>query len=159
MFYSGMWRKVYAGIGIGEIRMWSGSNSVFDGNGLGIVGGDMDGWHLCNGVGGIVDLTNRFVVGSTVYPGQWQSNPDGQGNRSVGGEAVIQCQNLPDLWTTGWAVGVPSSGGPTLVMGNVPTSQAMDIQVTDLINNCHPGGQVGMAPLFYALAFVQFVGY
>src|SRR4029077_11212585 len=64
IFWHGHWRRVYNGM-LGEIRMYSGDPGTdFDTNGLGKVGLTYDGWHLCNGKDGIVDLSDRFIVGA-----------------------------------------------------------------------------------------------
>lgn len=157
-FYNGNWRKVYTNVGLGEIRMWSGTNAVFDSSGRGVVGGDMDGWALCNGQNGTPDLSNRFIVGSSQFAGGWQSNPDGQGAGFSGGTGVIKCINLPDLFAqatlakvaSGTVVEVASPSGP---------DGPWDISVQDIINGCHPAGQVPLVPPWYAFAFIEFVGY
>src|SRR6516225_3262089 len=54
IFFSGNWRRVYNGM-LGEIRGFSGDPTdltKWDANGHGAVGGDYDGWQICNGLNG-----------------------------------------------------------------------------------------------------------
>jgi hypothetical protein len=85
VYYNGTWRRVYNGM-LGEIRGYHGDPStVFDDNGLGKVGLEYDGWHLCNGKDGTPDLSDKFVIaghmnnsnGHTGYNNGWQ-NKSGQ---------------------------------------------------------------------------------
>jgi hypothetical protein len=63
-FYNGIWRRIYNGM-IGEIRGYHGSPTLdFDEDGLGKIGLQYDGWHLCNGKDGVPDLSDRFLIGS-----------------------------------------------------------------------------------------------
>ena len=69
-FYNGHWRRVYNGM-LGEVRGFTGApgystTGPFDVNGLGIIGGDYDGWHIMNGLGGVPDLSNQFVCGANM---------------------------------------------------------------------------------------------
>jgi hypothetical protein len=62
VYYSGSWRRQYNGK-IGELTFYQGDPAVdFDGTGLGIVGGEWDGWALSNGNNGTNDLGDRFLV-------------------------------------------------------------------------------------------------
>lgn len=50
---------------VGGIIMYSGNSSeLFEGNGLGKAGSAVEGWALCDGQGGRVDMTDRFVLGA-----------------------------------------------------------------------------------------------
>ncbi len=58
----------YGSVPVGGIIMWHGETSgVFTSTGLGQ--GNLDGWALCNGKNGTIDLSGRFVVG-TGYNGE-----------------------------------------------------------------------------------------
>ena len=75
VFYNGHWRRIYNGM-LGEVRGFSGNpgyntTGPFDVTGLGVIGGDYDGWHICNGQGGTPDLSNKFVCGANL------NNPPG----------------------------------------------------------------------------------
>src|SRR4051812_45928039 len=60
VYYSGAWRREYTG-NTSEITMYSGDPATdFSGaGGLGTIGGDWDGWALCNGSNGTPDLSDR----------------------------------------------------------------------------------------------------
>ena len=89
IYWHGHWRRVYNGM-LGEIRGYQGDPSVdFDARGLGKVGLTYDGWHLCNGLDGSPDLSDKFLIGAhmnnTLHPGfddgEWQtwiSNTEGE---------------------------------------------------------------------------------
>ena len=69
-FYNGHWRRVYNGM-LGEVRGFNGApgyntTGPFDVHGLGIIGGDYDGWHIMNGQDGVPDLSNQFVCGANL---------------------------------------------------------------------------------------------
>lgn len=88
VFYHGKWRRVYNGM-LGEIRGYSGApgfhdndpSSDFDSTGLGNVGGNYDGWGLCNGKNGRPDYSDKFLLGAhmnnlnnhTGYANGWQA--------------------------------------------------------------------------------------
>ena len=72
-FYNGNWRRIYNGM-IGEVRMYSGApgNPNFDSDGRGMVGGEYDGWQICNGKNNSPDLSDRFVVAAHMNePSGW----------------------------------------------------------------------------------------
>jgi hypothetical protein len=95
-YYNGHWRRVYNGM-LGEVRMFGGNpndTTVWDGNGAGVIGGIYDGWQICNGKNGSLDLSDRFVVGGTMnnigHPGYdptnaWQTFVDGKTSNHSGG--------------------------------------------------------------------------
>ena len=163
MFYNGNWRKVYTGVVLGELRFYSGASSVFDGTGRGIVGGDVDGWALCNGQNGTFNLQDKFLVASTQYGAGWQANPSGLGGGNSGGRSnnTIQCNNLPDLFAVAQLATIASSSGGLNVASPGGGAGSWDISVNDLVNNCHCQGQVPFdnTPPWYACALMQFVGY
>ena len=119
LFYNGNWRRLYNGM-LGEIRVYSGNpGDDFDvhadptiAKGLnqfskGKIGGQYDGWHLCNGQDGTPNLTDRFVVGGhmdnsaghTGYSTNWQSFVDTKADSQTGGSgtSTITAQYLPPL--------------------------------------------------------------
>ncbi len=51
---------------VGGIIMYSGDalGTLFDGNGVGIIGSKMEGWAICNGYNGVPDLRDKFVAGA-----------------------------------------------------------------------------------------------
>jgi hypothetical protein len=161
MFYNGNWRKVYTGVGLGQISMYAGSNAVFDGTGLGLISGDFDGWALCNGNNGTPDMRDRYVVSANSYSGGWGTNVDGVAFRTTGGAAgqvTIQGANLPQLHVQVFSVfnGIVTSTGSGRYIGGT-ADQGINIwPVIETINS--PNAPLPL-PAFYALAFMMFVGY
>jgi hypothetical protein len=105
MFYNGNWRKVYTGVAIGEIRQYIGTNGAFDGTGRGLVGGDLDGWAVCNGSNGTPNLMGRNLKGGYLGSqagqgdGWWSNSESGawvQGGGSAGPHQIA-LTNLPPL--------------------------------------------------------------
>lgn len=179
MFYNGNWRKVYAGIGIGEIRIWNGVTSgVFDGTNLGVVGGDMDGWVICDSVGsanhGVPNLEDYFLVA-----GQWGTAADGSGYtgwvtdtdsvfKHTGGAQgtsynnaqgrLLGINNMPGMHGVAYYAGAQSGGGINVLVPNT-TGNKYDIAIGSGTSDTPPGAvPVPFVP-FYAVAYVQFVGY
>jgi hypothetical protein len=124
-WYNGHWRRVYNGM-LGEIRGFTGDPglgpppALFNRDGRGNLGLEYDGWHICNGKDGVVDLSDKFVVsahmnnlnGHTGYDHGWQTFVDGKDVLKTGGakSTMIQMKNLPPLNT---ALGNnPDSGLP-----------------------------------------------
>lgn len=91
-FYSGAWRREYSGRA-DELRYFSGDPAIhFESDGRGIVGGEWDGFALCNGNNGTPNLSDKFIVGGKMddlgvgYPtnGPWKSTVDGTAQQSGG---------------------------------------------------------------------------
>jgi hypothetical protein len=170
MFYNGNWRKVYTGVGVGEIRMYIGTNAVFDGNGLGLIGGDFDGWQLCNGNSGTPNLEGYFMVGGVwgTQVGQgagWFTDADGVAWRSSGGRkgpALIQPSNLPPLQIIAAAFGaVGASPGYNLAAGGESGPGGSATWPIRDANGLTLPPQTAMPTpiLYFALAYMMFIGY
>jgi hypothetical protein len=164
-FYNGNWRKVYTGVGYGELRMYTGSNTVFDGNGLGIIGGDFDGWQLCNGNNGTQNLEAYFLVGGVWgsqvgQGGGWFSDADGVSWKNLGG------QKGPIHLTTGMLPALAAKinfaleaaqGNQVFTLGG---STPDFFPVVDAVDGGGTGQGVPLPlPLFYAVAYMMFIGY
>jgi hypothetical protein len=171
MFYNGNWRKVYSGVSLGEIRMWSGSwDGVFDGTGRGVIGGDLDGWAVCNGQNGTPNLEAMFIVGGS--PGQqvgqganvWYSDVEGDAWRHSGGAKgrhTIARTDLPKLLAEVHA----NVGGAGGTGAYTPAGQTLPLiaywNVVD--GNGVAVDGVNQQPLpmvpYYAVGYIEFVGY
>jgi hypothetical protein len=161
-FYNGNWRKVYTGAIVGEIRMYFGSSAAFDGTGRGIVGGDLDGWCLCNGNNGTPNLHNFFPCMSSNYGAGWVANPDPNKAAAVdGGQGAFQitCLDLPDLWAQSQYKQVQAGSGANAL--TIDGGAPVNLQLLDLENGCQPAGQtpVDNTPPWVAMAAIMFVGY
>jgi hypothetical protein len=169
MFYNGNWRKVYTGVALGEIRMFSGPFSVyFDAGGRGLVGGDLDGWALCDGNNGTPNLEGFFPVGGQrgqavgQATDQWFSNCEGNGWRSSGGNRglTINMNYLPAMVAHTQSVGFQQGTGAGFAVATTDVTQAAyHLQVTDLAGNPGAGQQLPSQHLYIALGFIMFVGY
>ena len=165
MFYNGNWRKVYTGIAVGDIKAWFGSNGLFDSNGLGVIGSDIDGWCQCNGNYGTPDLRNKFVACAQGFSnGQWVTNVDGSLTTNGGspGPHYIGPRLLPKLETATYGNANAPTGGGGITMANVGAAPlAFYYPVVDA--NGAPVDGVNQQPIpsypFYALMYLMFVGY
>jgi microcystin-dependent protein len=98
-----------------EIRMFGGDvNTVFPG---GVGGGDYDGWYLCDGYNGTLDLRSRFVLG--LGPGQYTDTIGFEGGVS---EVTLtgEQSGMPAHSHTKGTLNITSSGGH--VHGNNSTT-------------------------------------
>lgn len=98
-FFSGNWRRIYNGM-LGEVRGFSGDPTdltKWDANGHGVIGGDYDGWQICNGLNGSPDLSDKFLIGGHMnnsgghsgYSSGWQTFVDGVADLKTGGNASV----------------------------------------------------------------------
>jgi hypothetical protein len=169
MFYSGHWRKVYTGLAIGEIRMFWYPTSAFDGTGRGVIGGDMDGWALCNGNNGTPNFQDsRFPCGGWWNGSSWVAwDPPAGAWQWAGGQGQLGHKlvghDLPGMHVTNTLFGTSgapcgynltdgaSSGGPCGSIQN---------QVRDGTETPVGTGQVALPlPNYFAIGFLMFVGY
>lgn len=125
-WYNGHWRRVYNGM-VGEVRGYTGAPglgpppALFNANGRGNIGLEYDGWHLCNGKDGVVDLSDKFVIGAhmnnlnshTGYDHGWQTFVDGDADLKTGGvkSQKIEMKHLPPLDNSGGQTN-PDTGQP-----------------------------------------------
>jgi hypothetical protein len=142
VFYHGKWRRVYNGMP-GEIRGYSGApgyhdndpTSDFDSNGLGNVGGNYDGWGLCNGKNGRPDYSDKFLLGAhmnkadshTDYNNGWQAYIKTEKNptdKKTGGQFEVTLDDTNtfrpatnDLWVGRWKADNPARDDASLIYG------------------------------------------
>lgn len=168
VYYSGAWRRQYVG-NPNMILMYRGDPAVdFAGaGGLGTVEGDWDGWALCNGNNGTVDLSDKFVVASHMSDmsigysgGQHSTNITGS-TTQTGGQPTIQLDNDNTYRPARDAVQVrkweadgntPNAGGSLYGIGS-------DLTLLDADAGNEAPDAIATLPNYYCLAFVQFTGY
>lgn len=163
MFYNGNWRKVYTGTAIGEIRMYIYSQSAFDASGLGLVGGAMDGWAVCNGNNGTPNLVNSSPVAghmgqSVGQPDGWYSNVEGGAwlhGGGVGGPHKIAGSNLPQLLTV--IYGTPTAATPGTGAYHLNGPVAVSFWYESTTQNS-PNNPMPYEP-YFVVGFLMFVGY
>lgn len=160
-FYNGNWRKVYTNVGIGDMKLYNGSGANFDGTGRGVVGGDCDGWAICNGNNGTPNMSGVFPAGGTWNGSAWVGSGIGGGGGT--NSHRIAASDLPQLHVDAYSwpldaqggtgthiesVSFPGAGGPTHLFGtwNVNETQGSP-------NNALP------LPRYNVFGFIMFVGY
>ena len=160
MFYNGNWRKVYTG-SFGDIKLYIGPfNGVFDGTGRGVVGGDQDGWAVCNGQNGAPNLDGNYPCCAVWNGSAWVANPDGLGYRGSGGVRGIQIapSNLPQLHVNAHGIDVVvGSGSLTRTAIAQQTQPVAGVwSVNETVNSPN---SVLPSQLFIATAYLIFLGY
>lgn len=164
MFYNGNWRKVYTGVGYGEVRMYNGSQTVFDGSGRGLVGGDFDGWAVCNGNNGTPNLIGYLptagAMGQSVgKPDGWWSPGENPPNyvQSGGqfGPRKILASNLPQLYTV--IFGTPTAATPGTGAYHLNGSTSVTFWWEATTQNS-PNTPLPYQP-YYVMGFIMFIGY
>lgn len=175
----GNWRRIYNGM-LGQISAYNGNpNNDFDmttatNPGKGLLGGNWDGWALCNGNNGTINLTDKFIIGGHIdnsnghvgYSGGWQTFVDGVNDSQNGGNPNGRL-NLTEAQT--WRPAIPElKVGLFTANGNTGAPDGDLYGVTDgnptrTLINPDPGnltpGPVNILPPFIALGFAQFIGY
>lgn len=172
IFYNGAWRVTYSGK-LGEVTMFSGDPSTyFDGTGKGLVSNQWDGWALMNGKNGTADVSDRFIAaghmnnanGVTGFVGGWRSDVTGAPQQTGGANEVKLGPNYiyrpptDALTVYKWTAdsNAPSSSGDLYGVYNASAGTAILIQADDGNTDPFP---FAIVPPFYALAYVQFIGY
>lgn len=171
-FYNGNWRKVYTNVGIGDVKMYYGSGNNFDSTGLGVVGGDTDGWAICNGQNSTPNMTDmRFPAGGNWNGSKWDAPSVGGGRSSQGGENghkidtadLFELQVLLGSAAGRWAAG--SAGSwltvPPYTAGGIESTYAVTVQdANGTLTSGLPGaGEPLPLPQYQVFAFIMFVGY
>lgn len=157
-FYNGAWKR-YPIDNVDQITMFSGPTSGnFDGTGLGVVGSVWEGYAICNGSNGTIDLRNRFVVAAQEYSGgEWKTTVSGP-LVSTGGSTgtVLTLANLPSHdHTIGARSGIDLNGGGGNTVANSVVNASL---TTDRAGQVNPDAVVTIPP-FFALAYVTWQGY
>lgn len=173
VYYSGAWRREYTGK-IGEVVMYSGDPDVdfAESGGRGTVGGEWDGWQLCNGQNGSANLSDKFVIGAKMDDlgigyengdGPWKTNVTGSPTQEGAGNTEI---TLTDETTFRKPVEQIKLGQWTADGNAAGTSLygLVNNDLTDVIFQAADAGNetpdpITVIPPYYALAFAVFVGY
>lgn len=137
LFYNGNWRRIYTER-IGQLAWFIGDPTLFfDANGHGLIGSDWDGWQMINGLNGVADWSDRFLITAHMnntggVPGHaglgWWTNIRGP-TENLGGVPAVQLtvNQIPDnptpakmveLWTA--SGNAPSTGGDLFGVGSSP---------------------------------------
>lgn len=176
IWYSGHWRRVYNGMP-GEIRGYTGNPGTdFDSDGKGIIEGNYDGWHLCNGRDGTPNLTDKFLVGahmddsgghSGYASGHWQTFVDGMSDLQTGGVASNTLTTsdtyqpaIASVRARRWDANgqTPNPHVGSLWGIKSATDSENDDIAPAVTGNTSPSPFTNLPP-FYALAWIIFIGY
>lgn len=182
-FYNGNWRRVYNGM-LGEIRLFSGDPTdenvwitTGPNQGLGVVGGIYDGWHICNGKGGVPDLSDRFIIAAhmnnNTIPGwdgdQWVTTEVKESGEHTGGfrEITLTDKNTfqPTVDIGFLKVGKYDIAGATLdpsgiVWGQPSVGDETKNKTLQIQSEGNPEPEaINIIPPFIALGYIVFVGY
>lgn len=171
VFYSGAWRREYV-VPLGTIVMYSGDPAVdFAGaGGLGTVGGEWDGFALCNGNNGTDDLSDKFIVGAKMsdlavgYPagaGPWKTTVTGAATQSGAGVHEVTLNNDTTYRPARDAVQVrrwEADGNTPNVAGSLyGVGTSVDLLGADA-GNTDPDA-IPTLPPWFAYALVKFIGF
>lgn len=169
-YYSGAWRREYSGR-TDEIRYFMGDPAVhFESDGRGIVGGEWDGFALCNGNNGTPNLSDRFLVGAKMddlgvgYPtnGPWKTNVTGSAEQTGGSKDITLTEDTTwraekesvSLFRRTADGETPNASGGLFGLG--------PLGFTEIIP-ADPGNETPDAipslPPFYASAICKWIGY
>jgi hypothetical protein len=184
VYWSGSWRRIYNGM-LGEIRAFHGAPGYspeghFNATGLGNVGGEYDGWALCNGKNGTPDFSDKFLVGAHMNKsdshndyedGEWLTWADPKTGQHTGGvhEFILNektsYQPTVDIGTLKIGRYKIDSGGEDLdkhgllwgkpSVGNEDNNEILKIQSE---GNPTPDAVSVLNP-FIALGWIIFIGY
>lgn len=174
VYYSGSWRKQYTA-SIGQISYYNGDPDVDFGEtgGRGTVGGEWDGWQLCNGENGSPNLSDKFIVGakmddlSTGYPngdGPWTTGVSGESTQEGAGvhEITLNADNTFRLQTDAVTLGYWQADGntPNAAAGLIGRAGGgSDFDLIDADAGKEEPDAIPTLPPYYALALVVFIGY
>lgn len=166
----GAWRRIYNGM-LGQICMYNGDPSVdFDNDGRGLVGKIYDGWHLCNGNSGTIDLSDKFVIGGhmnkadgkVMYDNGWVTSVDPDKSQGSGGALDFGPGNPNSYWPS-IDVGLFSNEIDGGALHRDANGKIFGIANSDFVNYRLQTEQIPphiqLLPPFIALGFVQFIGY
>lgn len=172
VFYSGTWRKQYTQP-VGTICMYSGDPGVdFTGtDGAGTVGGNWDGWQICNGENGSPNLSDKFIVGAKMddlavgYPegnGPWKTTVSGETTQEGAGVHEIQLDSANTYRPARAGIEVrrwEADGNTPNALGNLlgTGTDGTTLLAADAGNETPP--VIPTLPPWFALAYVQFKGY
>jgi len=157
LFYNGAWRKIWDEP-VGAIKFWSGDTSEFDATGLGNVGGQWDGWAICNGNNSTPDLRDQFIIVANQYSGgSWQTNVTGSLTQDGGSKDVtMQVANLPAH--THQVTNHTNPGGGGNCNGADFTACGVSNKV-DITSSTGSGDSFEVLPPYYSLCALQYIGY
>jgi len=172
--WNGTWRRVYNGM-LNEIRGYNGNPGTdFDSTGWGKIGGEYDGWHLCNGNDGAPDYSDQVLVGAHMNNESHSGYVDNEWVTWIGKKTGMHVGGDIEFTMTEATTWVPATTAVTLYGWTVDGAHGPDnpgdlwgkknaaALATDIIpasdGNPTPD-PVSTIPPFVALAWIIFLGY
>lgn len=168
VYYAGAWRRQYIGTPNMILMYRGGPGTDFAGaGGLGTVGGDWDGWALCNGNNGTVDLSDKFIVASHMtdmaigYSGGQHSTIVSGGTTQTGGanSITLDADNTYRPARAAIEVGKWKADGNAADAGSSLYGSGSNVTLLAADAGKETPDAIPTLPNYFALAFVQFVGY
>ncbi|MEA2553692.1 MAG: hypothetical protein QOJ65_1868, partial [Fimbriimonadaceae bacterium] len=163
LYYNGAWRREYSGRP-NQVCYYQGDPQYdFDTDGRGISEGDWDGWHLCNGLDGTMDMSDRFIVGSKIYEAAglgWRTDVSGAPTH-LGGAKDIQLDETNTYQPARAAVTVAKwkADGNTPDVGSGLYGAGASVTLVPGEAGVLTPPAIPTLPPYFALALVVFVGY
>jgi len=160
VMYNGRWRQIATG-NPAQVTMYAGDwATYFDGTGLGYAQQPWDGWAICNGNNGTINLTNKFVIPGYRCDGwyAWVTNVDGY-DAYTGGRGYFQIvpANLPPMSVTFRVRNAFAPGNQ--VPSVVEPGSGSEGTWTYSVNGTGAQSPISLIPPYIALGYVQYVGY
>jgi hypothetical protein len=174
--WNGTWRRIYNGM-MNEIRGYSGNPGTdFDATGWGKIGGEYDGWHLCNGNDGAPDYSDQFPIGAHMNNEGHSGYVDNEWVSWVGTKTGMHVGGGHEITMTSDTAWQPSSGAIVVdkwkADGNArdpagqlwgkhsdATPTADTVILVDAVNGNLEPSPISIIPPFVALAWIIFLGY
>jgi len=169
------WRRIYNGM-IGEVRFYNGDPSIdFDTNGLGNIGGAYDGWHICNGLDGTPDMSDRFPIGAHMNNatvngyqpanGGWVTTEVDSAGKHQGGVKEITLknnttyENLPEVKVGKYTIAGATLDPAGIIWGKISlTDDTKNEIIFPAATNTTPD-PINIINPYNAIAMIIFVGY
>jgi hypothetical protein len=168
VYYSGSWRREYTHR-LNEVVMYRGTPSTdFETTGLGIVGGEWDGFAIMDGRNSTEDWSDRFIVASHMtdfsigYPGGGppSSNVNGSTTHTGGAKDItLDAANTYRPATAAIKVSKWKADGNTPDAGGglIGSGSTIDFVPANAGNETPPA--IPTLPPYIVTGFVQFTGY
>ena len=126
VFWNGTWRRIYNGM-MNEIRGYTGNPGTdFDSTGWGKVGGEYDGWHLCNGNDGTPDFSDQFLLGAHMNNDSHSGYVDNEWVSWIGDKTGMHVGGAKDVTLTVDNMFFPGGDVATLHVGRYGITPAAE---------------------------------
>lgn len=147
----GAWRRVPT-LRPAEIRMFTGNPATFfDVSGRGLTTAEWDGWALCNGGNGTIDLRDRFIVPAT--------GPSNTLTRGGSATLTLLVGHMPRITATIGELYDFVRGGGRLGYSGLQWGGGAREDITVTASNTGLSVPISTLPPYIAVGFAEWVGY